>query len=81
MVKLPINGSGMQKFDLRVPLNLHNKFSEMCPLFITRGMDEANVHQDIMDYLKRTGSKRFSTRKLIGTLSASKNLLYAPLRQ
>ena len=37
--------------------------------------------QEMMDYLQHTDRKRVSTRQLLGTLSANKILLYAPLLQ
>ena len=67
--------------DIHVPPNLHDKFAEMCPLFNNREVDEADVPQEMIDYLTRINRKRVSTRKLLGTLSADKILKYAPLLQ
>ncbi|XP_062511258.1 uncharacterized protein LOC134187158 [Corticium candelabrum] len=61
-------GRKRQEVDIRVPPNLHNKFAEMWPLFKNREVDEADIPQEMMNYLQRTDRKRISTKKLLGTL-------------
>jgi hypothetical protein len=70
---------GFVKCKLVTPKNLWPKFEEMPPIFVNREVPEAAVPQPMLDYLKRTGRKRSSTKKLLGALEADGILLYTPL--
>ena len=62
-----------------VPPNLHDKFAEMFALSNNREVDKADVPQEMLAYIQHFGRTRGNTNKLLGTLSANKILLHAPL--
>ena len=51
----------------------------MPPIFVNREVLEAAVPKEMLDYLKRTGRKRTTGKKLLGALDADEILLYTPL--
>lgn len=57
------------------------KFEEMPPFFINQEVPEKAVPKHMLDYLEKTGRSRVTTKKLLGTLSAKKMLIYEPLLQ
>jgi len=70
---------GFAEVDIRVPEDLLGKFAEMSPLFHNRVVEKEEVSRDMLGYAEDTGRKRTKTKKLVGTRSAKKILLYAPL--
>ena len=70
---------GFAEVDIEIPNNLHQKFEEMCPFFYNKVVPFKAVPEHMLKYLRDTGRKRGEDKKLMGTLSAQKILLYAPL--
>ncbi|XP_057312292.1 uncharacterized protein LOC130653799 [Hydractinia symbiolongicarpus] len=76
------NGSlfGFAQVDIEVSLELHEKFSEMAPLFVVKEIPDEQIPEHMHEYLKATGCKRISgTRKLLGLMEAEKILLFTTL--
>ena len=73
---------GYAEVDIEIPEHLHQKFEEMCPFFHKKAVPAKAVPEHMKKYLKATGRKAVeSNKKLLGTLSAEKILLYEPLLQ
>ena len=73
---------GYAEVDIEIPEHLHQKFEEMCPFFHKKAVPANVVPEHMKKYLKATGRKAVeSNKKLLGTLSAEKILLYEPLLQ
>ena len=73
---------GYAEVDIEIPEHLHQKFEEMCPFFHKKAVPANVVPEHMKKYLKATGRKPVeSNKKLLGTLSAEKILLYEPLLQ
>ena len=73
---------GYAEVDIEIPEHLHQKFEEMCPFFHKKAVPANVVPEHMKEYLKATGRKAVeSNKKLLGTLSAEKILLYEPLLQ
>ena len=73
---------GYAEVDIEIPEHLHQKFEEMCPFFHKKAVPANLVPEHMKKYLKATGRKAVeSNKKLLGTLSAEKILLYEPLLQ
>ena len=73
---------GYAEVDIEIPEHLHQKFEEMCPFFHKKEVPANVVPEHMKEYLKATGRKAVeSNKKLLGTLSAEKILLYEPLLQ
>ena len=73
---------GYAEVDIEIPEHLHQKFEEMCPFFHKKEVPANVVPEHMKEYLKATGRKVVeSNKKLLGTLSAEKILLYEPLLQ
>ena len=73
---------GYAEVDIEIPEHLHQKFEEMCPFFHKKAVPAKAVPEHMKKYLKATGRKVVeSNKKLLGTLSAEKILLYEPLLQ
>ena len=73
---------GYAEVDIEIPEHLHQKFEEMCPFFHKKAVPANVVPEHMKEYLKATGRKVVeSNKKLLGTLSAEKILLYEPLLQ
>ena len=70
---------GYAEVEIEIPKPLHPKFEEMCPFFHNKTVPAKAVPEHMLKYLKETGRKRGETKKLMGTLSAQRILLYAPL--
>ena len=71
---------GFAQVDIEVPGELHEKFSEMSPLFVVMEIPDEQIPDHMLEYLKKTGRKRISgTRKLCGVMEAKKILLYTPV--
>ena len=70
---------GFAEIDIEIPNHLHQKFEEMCPFFYNKVVPAKAVPEHMLKYLKDTGRKRGEDKKLMGTLSAQKILVYAPL--
>ena len=70
---------GFAKIDIEIPKHLHQKFEEMCPFFHNKVVPVKAVPEHMLKYLRDTGRKRGEDKKLMGTLSAQKMLVYAPL--
>ena len=68
---------GFAQVDIEVPEELHEKFSEMSPLFVVDGIPEVPEH--MKKYQQATGRKANNSKKLLGVMKASKILLYTPL--
>ena len=73
---------GYAEVDIEIPEHLHQKFEEMCPFFHNKPVPANQVPEHMKEYMKATGRKVVeSNKKLLGTLSAEKILLYEPLLQ
>ena len=70
---------GYAEIDIEIPNHLHPKFEEMCPFFHNKPVPTKAVPEHMLKYLRDTGRKRGEDKKLMGTLSAQKILVYAPL--
>ena len=70
---------GYAEIDIEIPNHLHQKFEEMCPFFHNKPVPAKAVPEHMLKYLRETGRKRGEDKKLMGTLSAQKILVYAPL--
>ena len=70
---------GYAEIDIEIPNHLHQKFEEMCPFFHNKVVPAKAVPEHMLKYLRDTGRKRGEDKKLMGTLSAQKMLVYAPL--
>ncbi len=69
---------GFTEIDFEIPRHLSPKFAEMCPLFFTKEVPCEAVPQHMQDYLRSTGRDRDYRKKLVGSLSVEKMLVYAP---
>ena len=73
---------GYAEVDIEIPHHLHAKFEEMCPFFHKKSVPTKAVPKHMKQYLKATGRKQVEkNKKLMGTLSAQRILLYEPLLQ
>ena len=70
---------GYAEVDIEIPNHLHQKFEEMCPFFHNKVVPAKAVPEHMLKYLRDTGRKRGEDKKLMGTLSAQRMLVYAPL--
>ena len=70
---------GYAEIDIEIPKHLHKKFEEMCPFFHNKVVPTKAVPEHMLKYLRDTGRKRGEDKKLMGTLSAQRMLVYAPL--
>ena len=70
---------GYAEIDIEIPNHLHQKFEEMCPFFHNKAVPAKAVPEHMLKYLRDTGRKRGEDKKLMGTLSAKRILVYAPL--
>ena len=70
---------GYAEIDIEIPKHLHKKFEEMCPFFHNKPVPAKAVPEHMLKYLRATGRKRGEDKKLMGTLSAQRILVYAPL--
>ena len=70
---------GYAEIDIEIPNHLHQKFEEMCPFFHNKVVPAKAVSEHMLKYLRDTGRKRGEDKKLMGTLSAQRMLVYAPL--
>ena len=70
---------GYAEIDIEIPNHLHQKFEEMCPFFYNKAVPAKAVPEHMLKYLRDTGRKRGEDKKLMGTLSAQRMLVYAPL--
>ena len=73
---------GFAEVDIEIPNHMHQKFEEMCPFFHKKSVPTKAVPKHMKKYLKATGRKLVEkNKKLMGTLSAQRILLYEPLLQ
>ena len=73
---------GYAEVDIEIPNHLHQKFEEMCPFFHNKVVPTKAVPKHMKEYLRATGRKLVEkNKKLMGTLSAQRILLYEPLLQ
>ena len=73
---------GYAEVDIEIPNHLHQKFEEMSPFFHNKPVPTKAIPKHMKEYLKATGRKVVEkNKKLLGTLSAEKILLYEPLLQ
>ena len=70
---------GYAEIDIEIPNHLHQKFEEMCPFLHNKVVPAKAVPEHMLKYLRDTGRKRGEDKKLMGTLSAQRMLVYAPL--
>ena len=70
---------GFAEIDIEIPNHLHQKFEEMCQFFHNKVVPAKAVPEHMLKYLRETGRKRGEDKKLMGTLSAQRMLVYAPL--
>ena len=67
-------------FDIEVPDELYDKFSEMTPLFVVQDILDCDIPEEMKIYKEETGRKIVQgTKKLLGVMKAKKILLYTPL--
>ena len=73
---------GYAEVDIEIPNHMHQKFEEMCPFFHNKVVPTKAVPKHMKEYLRATGRKTVEkNKKLMGTLSAQRILLYEPLLQ
>ena len=73
---------GFAEVDIEVPEEQWPKFEDFPPLFVNRTVPEAAIPTHMKQYLHNSGRAIVpDQRKLLGVMSASKILLYAPLLQ
>ena len=73
---------GYAEVDIEIPNHLHQKFEEMCPFFHNKPVPTKAIPKHMKEYLRATGRKAAEkNKKLLGTLSAQRILLYEPLLQ
>ena len=73
---------GYAEVDIEIPNHLHQKFEEMCPFFHNKTVPTKAIPKHMKEYLRATGRKVVEkNKKLMGTLSAQRILLYEPLLQ
>ena len=70
---------GYAEVDIEIPNHLHQKFEEMCLFFYNKAVPAKAVPEHMLKYLRDTGRKRGEDKKLMGTLSAQRMLVYTPL--
>ena len=70
---------GYAEVDIEIPNHLHQTLEEMCPFFYNKVVPAKAVPEHMLKYLRDTGRKRGEAKKLMGTLSAQRMLVYAPL--
>ena len=71
---------GFAQVDIEVPDKLHDKFSEMPPLFFVQVIPDRNIPEEIKIYQEKTGRKTVKgTKKVLGVMKVKKILLYAPV--
>ena len=71
---------GFAEVDIEVPEEQWPKFEDFPPLFVNRRVPEAAILAHMKQYLRDSGREAMpGQRKLLGVMSASKILLYAPL--
>ena len=70
---------GYAEVDIEIPNHLHQMFEEMCPFFHNKVVPAKAVPEHMLKYLRDTGRKRGEAKELMGTLSAQRMLVYAPL--
>ena len=73
-------GFGFTQVDIEVPDELHDKFSEMSPLFVVQEIPDRDIPDEIKIYKEKTGRKTVKrTKKFLGVMKAKMILLYTPL--
>ena len=71
---------GFTQVDIEVPDELHDKFSEMSPLFVVQEIPDRDIPDEIKIYKEKTGRKTVKrTKKFLGVMKAKMILLYTPL--
>ncbi|KAK3751014.1 hypothetical protein QZH41_020178 [Actinostola sp. cb2023] len=65
--------------DIEIPETLWPRFEDMCAFFYNTEVPTEAVLQEMLDYLAQTYRKRGDGKKLMGALTAKKELLYALL--
>ena len=71
---------GFTQVDIEVPDELHDKFSEMSPLFVVQEIPDRDIPDEIKIYKEKTGQKTVKrTKKFLGVMKAKMILLYTPL--
>ena len=73
------NWFGFAEVDIEIPEHLRPKFEEMCPFFYNKTVSVEAVPKHMADYLARTGRNHGDGKKLVGSLSAERLLVYAAL--
>ena len=67
-------------FDIQVPDEFYDKFSEMPPLFVVQEVPDCDRPEEMKVYTEKTGRKIVKeTKTLLGVMKAKKILLYTPL--
>ncbi len=76
---------GFVECDIEVPKALYNHFSEMCPIFANKDVEnkESNIGKYMFNIITNENKNKINKkeRKLVGLLSVKKILLYTPLLQ
>ena len=70
---------GAALVDIKVPYELREYFSEMCPIFKNVNVTESDIGPHMTEYLQSIGEKFKGTRYLIGSLFGDRILLITPL--
>ena len=71
---------GFAQVDIHVPKKLKEKFSEFCPLFVVKEVEDKMVPESMKKYKTDTGrSVSHKSKKLLGVMETEKILLYSPL--
>ena len=68
------------KVDIQVLDELHDKISEMTPLFVVQEIRDCNISKGKKMYQEKTCRKsNKGTKKLLGVMKAKKIFLYTPM--
>ena len=70
---------GVVECDIRVPEHLHEKFSEMCPIFKNTEICRDDIGEFMKTYAEERDIMKQPRRSLIGSLKGDKILLATPL--
>jgi len=72
---------GFVECDIRVPDNLYNHFSEMCPIFKNTDIHGTKdiIGKHMYEYCMQNSIPVKKSRKLVGSMKGDKILLYTPL--
>ena len=75
-----IKGMVFSFFQVDIPYEFIDKFSEFCPLFVVDSIPDELIPSQMPEYQTKTKQKTVcGTKKLLGVTHATKSLLYLPM--